>query len=160
MPLWLLLPPPHSVPAVTGAMQRASPAQTLSQPSGHIRAHRGRSVPSLLRETGKMTKDDHRRSQASCQAGSRIVSMRAAGLQARPTTPRSTRAPTRSSAWSWPGSCLRADYSSLTRGFVYLRRGERVTRRPRRPRSAVRFIRLVDCFLAFPGRVLTPGRMS
>jgi hypothetical protein len=38
-----------------------------------------------------MTKDDHRRSQASCQPGCMIVSMRAAGLQARPTSSPSSR---------------------------------------------------------------------
>jgi hypothetical protein len=93
----------------------------------------------------------------ACLSASRFPSrlVRRACLAARTLLCRSAPQTARQAA----DSCLRADYSSLTCGFVYLRHGERMTRRPRQPRSAVRFIRLVDCFLSFPGRVLTPGRM-
>jgi hypothetical protein len=52
----------------------------------------------------EMTEASHQRSSRGWQFAALITNVCPSQGYARPTTPRSTRAPTRSSAWSWPAS--------------------------------------------------------
>jgi hypothetical protein len=79
-------------------------------------------------------------------------------LHAGPRSPRSTRAPTRSSAWSWPASSSRAYLRSLTCGFsnpLHVKRAVRPMSLV--ARSRVRVIRLTPVSGPRAESVLTPS---